>query len=215
MAYPTVSAPYGLIPVNLIGGQVYAGATRMVKIASAYATNIFFGDVVKITTDGTLIKETGTTTANPVGIFMGCQYTNSQGQLTNSQYWPASTVATDAVAYVADDPDLLFKVASVSATTTVAGYGRTLIGSNVSLVQNSGSTVTGDSKVAIDGTSAATTISLPIRIVDVVVDTATGSDTFVEWIVKWNVPYFTLAEGTPNTITWAGGHQYLNPLGIA
>ncbi len=32
MAYPTVSAPYGLQPINLIGGQVFAGATRQLPI---------------------------------------------------------------------------------------------------------------------------------------------------------------------------------------
>jgi hypothetical protein len=47
MAYPTVSKPYGLQPVNLIGGQVFAGATRYRRIASAYATAIFYGDLVK------------------------------------------------------------------------------------------------------------------------------------------------------------------------
>ena len=46
MAYPTVSAPYGLIPVQLLGGRVYAGSTRMIPIASGYATDLLFGDVV-------------------------------------------------------------------------------------------------------------------------------------------------------------------------
>ena len=65
MAYPTVSAPYGLKPVNLIGGQVFAGATRQMEIASGYATSIFFGDLVKRISDGTIQKDTGTTTATP------------------------------------------------------------------------------------------------------------------------------------------------------
>ena len=51
MAYPTVSAPYGLKPINLIGGQVFAGSTRLLPIASAYGTNVFFGDVVKLASD--------------------------------------------------------------------------------------------------------------------------------------------------------------------
>jgi hypothetical protein len=215
MAYPTVSAPYGLIPVNLIGGQSYAGSTRLMRIATSYATSIFFGDVVKQVSDGTVAKDTGTTTLTPVGIFVGCQYTSpTTGQLTFAQYWPASTAATDAMAIVVDDPDVIFKVALVSGTTVVAGLGRTVIGTNLALVQNAGSTVTGDSAVGALTTSSATTISLPIRVIDVVPDTATGSDTFVEVLCKWNAPYFTLAEGTPNTITWAGGHQYLSPLGV-
>ena len=215
MAYPTVSAPYGLKPVNLIGGQVYAGSTRLLKIASGYAANIFYGDVVKLGSSGPIEKDTGTSTAPPVGVFMGCTYTDpSSKQPRWSQYWPTGTVASDAQAYVVDDPDVLFKIAAVSATTTVAFYGQTVIGNNVSLVQNAGSTTTGDSAVAIDGTSAATTVSLPIRIIAGVPDTANAAGEFCEFICKWNAPYITLAEGTPNTVTWAGGHQYLNPTGI-
>jgi hypothetical protein len=215
MAYPTVSAPYGLKPVNLIGGQVYAGSTRLLKIASAYAANIFYGDVVKLVSTGTIEKDTGTTTGTPVGVFMGCTYTDpSSKQPRWSQYWPTGTVASDAQAYVVDDPDVLFKVAAVSSGTTVAFYAQTVVGNNVSLVQNSGSTTTGDSAVAIDGSSAATTVSLPIRIIAGVPDTANSSGEFCEFICKWNAPYITLAEGTPNTVTWAGGHQYLNPTGV-
>jgi hypothetical protein len=215
MAYPTVSAPYGLKPVNLIGGQVYAGSTRLLKIASGYAANIFYGDVVKLVSSGTVEKDTGTSTGTPVGVFMGCTYTDpSSKQPRWSQYWPTGTVASDAQAYVVDDPDVLFKVAAVSSGTTVAFYAQTVVGNNVSLVQNSGSTTTGDSAVAIDGSSAATTVSLPIRIIAGVPDTANSSGEFCEFICKWNAPYITLAEGTPNTVTWAGGHQYLNPTGV-
>jgi hypothetical protein len=224
MAYPTVDAPYGLKPVNLIGGQVFAGATRQFNIASAYDTSIFNGDVVKLVAGGTIEKETGEATATPVGVFLGCSYVNAQGQTIFQQYFPANTAAptgTVITAYVADDPDQLFKAVLVAGNTedgnglTPAYLGRTMIGSNAELVQNAGSTVTGDSKVGIySAAGATTTVSLPIRIVDVVPDTANSSGNFVEFIVKWNAPYITLAEGEPNVVTFAGGHQYLNPTGI-
>ena len=215
MAYPTVSAPYGLKPVNLIGGQVNAGSTRQIPIASGYATSIFNGDVVKLSSDGVLVKETGTTTATPVGVFMGVSYTDPVLKYKLfSQYYPADTVASDIVAYVVDDPDALFKVAVVSGTTVVAGVARTVVGNNVALVQNAGDANTGNSAVAVLSTSAATTASLPSRIIDVVPETVDSSGNYTEVIVKWNAPYFTLAEGAPNTITFAGGHQYLNPLGV-
>ena len=201
MAYPTVSAPYGLKPVNLIGGQVFAGATRQFQIASAYNTSIFNGDLVKIVSDGTIEKDAGTTTATPVGVFLGCSYVNAQGQTIYQQYFPANTAAptgTVITAFVADDPDTLFKVAVVSGTTVVAGVGRTVIGNNMALVQNAGSSTTGDSKVAVLSSSAATTNTLPIRVIDVVPDTATAADTFVELIVKFN---------------W-GMHQYQNATGV-
>jgi hypothetical protein len=199
MAYPTVDAPYGLKPINLVGGQVFAGATRQIPIASGYATNLLNGDVVKLVSDGTLEKDTGTTTATPVGIFLGCRYTDPNlGYELYSQYYPANTVASDIVAYVADDPDQLFKVAVVSGTTVIAGVGRTVVGSNMALVQNAGTVTTGNSKVAVLSTSAATTDTLPIRVIDVVPDTKTGADTFVELVVKWN---------------W-GMHQYQNATGV-
>jgi hypothetical protein len=223
MAYPTVDKPYGLQPINLIGGQVFAGSTRQLKIASGYAANIFAGDVVKLVSTGVIEKDTGTTTATPVGVFVGCQFTNpSTKQIQFQQYWPTGTVAADAVAFVLDDPDVLFKVAAVSSGTTIAFYGQTVIGTNVSLVQNAGSTTTGDSAVAIDGSSAAVTASLPIRIIAGVPDTANSSGNFCEFICKWNAPYAVSTSvytggDTPSVATttvMTGGHQYLNPTGV-
>ena len=201
MAYPTVSAPYGLKPVNLIGGQVFAGSTRLMQIASGYATNIFYGDLVKRISDGTIEKDTGTTTATPVGIFLGVQFTNgSTGQVQQQQFYPASQSiksGTQIFAVVADDPDTLFQVAVVSGTTVITGVGITAIGNNATLVQNAGSTTTGNSAVAILD-STATTNTLPIRIIDVVRDTATAADNFPEVIVKIN----------------ATMHQYNNATGV-
>ncbi len=218
MAYPTVDKPYGLKPINLIGGQVFAGATRQLVITASYATSIFYGDVVTIVSGGTIEKDTGTTTATPVGVFMGCQYTSATtGQLTFSQYYPASLAVkanTNVVAFVSEDPDQLFKVVLVAGTTadgnglTPAFLGRTVIGSNAQLVQNTGSTVTGDSTVGVyTAAGATTTATLPIRIIDVVPDTANSSGNFCELIVKWNAPNVTGQ-------TVAGGHQYLNPTGV-
>jgi len=202
MAYPTVSAPYGLKPVNLIGGQVFAGGTRLMQIASGYATSIFYGDLVKRIADGTIQKDTGEATATPTGIFLGVQFTNgSTGQVQQQQFYPASQAiksGSQIFAVVADDPDTLFQVVSCNATTVVTAMGITAIGSNVALIQNAGSATTGNSAVAINTTTLATTPALPIRIIDVVRDTATGADAFVEFIVKINI----------NT------HQYTTPTGV-
>ncbi len=201
MAYPTVSAPYGLKPVNLIGGQVFAGSTRLMQIASGYATNIFYGDLVQRVAGGTIEKDVGTTTATPCGIFLGVSFTNSStGQVQQQQFYPASQAiksGTQIFAVVADDPDTLFQVAVVSGTTVITGVGITAIGNNASLVQNAGSTTTGNSAVAILD-STATTSSRPIRIIDVVRDTATAADNFPEVIVKIN----------------ATMHQYNNATGV-
>jgi hypothetical protein len=201
MAYPTVSAPYGLKPVNLIGGQVFAGSTRMMEIASGYATNIFFGDLVKRVAAGTIEKDAGTTTATPCGVFMGVSFTNgSTGQVQQQQFYPASQSiksGTKIFAVVADDPDTLFQVAVVSGTTVISGVGISAIGNNGTLVQNAGSTTSGNSAVALLD-STATTITLPIRVIDVVRDTETTADNFPEVIVKIN----------------ATMHQYNNATGV-
>jgi len=125
-------------------------------------------------------------------------------------------VASDAQAYVVHDPDVLFKVATVSSGTTVAFYGPDAVGANAALVQNSGSNTTGDSAIAIDGTSIATTASLPIRIVDIVPDTSNTSNGYCEFICKFNAPYVTISVNLSgaNTATVTGGHAYLNPTGV-
>jgi hypothetical protein len=199
MAYPSVSAPYGLIPINLIGGQVFAGATRQIPIASASATAVFFGDVVKLNSDGTLSKDTGTDAATPVGVFLGCTYTDATYGKTFRQFYPGAVTASDIFAYVADDPDQLYKVAVVSSGTTIGYVNRTSVGNNAVLVQNSGNTTNGNSRVAIDDTTN-TTSTWPVRVIDVVPETATAGNpgSYTEVIVKWN----------------QGMHQYLNPTGV-
>ena len=197
MAYPTVSAPYGLAPVNRIDGMPYAGATRQIPIAASYATAIFYGDTVKLDTSGFLVADTGTNNATPVGVLVGCQYVNSSGQKVQGQYYPASasTATNYAMAYVIDDPMVAFKVAVVSTGTTMATVGRAVVGANMALVQNTGSTVTGDSNVAVLSTSAATTNTLPVRVIDVVPETATGADAFAEVIVKINTHQYNSTTG--------------------
>ena len=199
MAYPTVSAPYGLIPINLIGGQVFAGATRQIPIASASTTAVFFGDVVKLNSDGTLDKDTGTDAATPVGVFLGCTYTDATYGKTFRQSYPGAVTASDIFAYVADDPDQLYKVAVVSSGTTIGYVNRTSVGNNAVLVQNPGNTTNGNSRVAIDNTTN-TTSSWPVRVIDVVPETAFAGypGSYTEVVVKWN----------------QGMHQYLNPTGV-
>jgi hypothetical protein len=184
MAYPVVDAPYGLKPINLIGGQVFAGSTREYAIANGYSTNIFYGDCVALVR-GNLerISVSTGTLGTLVGIFLGCSYTNpTTKQKTWSQYWPASTAAGDAVAIVCDDPDTVFKAVVCSATTTVASGARAMIGQNLAMINNTGSTLTGDSKNAVlaPNDTPATTDALPLRVLGLVTETAVslGSATY-------------------------------------
>jgi hypothetical protein len=218
MAYPTIDKPYGLLPINLIGGQVFAGATRYRRIASAYATAIYYGDTVKLTTDGTIVLADETSTGPSTGfagVFLGCTYIDpTSKQLRFQQYYPGAITpptGTFINAIIADDPDQLFKVVVVSGTTVVTGIQYSAIGSNADLVQNTGSSVTGNSTVAINE-STGTAKTKPVRIIDVIPDTSYvsgGNTLFPEVIVKFNAPSVD-GDGVPS-----GGHAYNNPLGIA
>ena len=203
MAYPSVTQTYGLKPVNRLDGLPYAGAIRQIPIAAAYATAILNGDTVKVDTNGYLVANTTSNSGDSVGVLVGCAYTNSSGQPVQGQFYPASTSTTTALAfgYVVDDPNAVFKVvASSGQTTTPTAFSRALVGSNVALSINTGSTTTGDSYYGIDGASAGTTATLPIRVVDVVPDTATGpanasATTYYEFLVKFNLHQYTDTTG--------------------
>ena len=194
MAYPTVSAPYGFQPINRVDGMPYAGATRQINIAGTYNTAIYAGDLVVVVTGGTLEKYTGTTTGSPVGVFMGVQYVNAQGQVVQAQYYPGTSV-TNAVAYVVDDPMAAFKVAVTNGSSVMSSAARAAIGSNMSVVQGAGSTISGDSGQSVLAGSEATTAALPIRVIDVIPATATGTDTFVELVVKINLHQYNNTTG--------------------
>ena len=175
MAYPVVNAPYGLKPINLIGGQVFAGSTREYAIPYGYATSIFYGDIVGLTRGNVqrLTVETGTL-GTVTGVFLGCSYTNpTTKQKQFAQYWPASTLAGDAVAIVCDDPDTVFKAVVCSATTAVASGARAMIGQNLAMINNTGNVNTGDSANALLAPSdtPATTDALPVRVLGLVPDT--------------------------------------------
>ena len=213
MAYPVVAAPYGLKPINLIGGQVFAGSTRMYPIQYAYSTDIFYGDFV-VLSRGNITRAsvtTGTTLNQTVGIFLGCTFTNPvTKQKQFSQYWPASTAAGDCQAYVCDDPDTVFEAVVCSSGTTIASGAVAMIGCNVSAINNTGNTNTGNSANAILAPSdTPVTTTLPLRIVGVVPDTAVslGSATWSAGTTTLTVSAlpFALPVGTDVSVLTANG----------
>lgn len=202
----TTAAPYGLKPVKRADGLPYAGATSQYLIDPAgEATNIFNGQVVIIGSDGYIAISTATgadlTTNNlggsgvgAIGVFMGCEYVNAQGQLIFSQYYPSGYAApsgTEIKAYVVDDPNVLFQA-------QLDGSGaQTIIGTNTrfAAVQSTstGSTATGRSTSALDATVLTTAAAF--RIVAHVSD---PSDAYPDVLVKFN----------------PGAHSFTNAVGL-
>ena len=158
----SVSSPFGLRPMGTLGGE-YTGGFRQYPILSSESTRICYGDIVKLTDGGsttTIQKDTGTSACTPIGIFLGCRFIDiSTKQLTFSQQW-SGAAHTEGMAYVADDPNILF---AVQADGTVNDDD---LGANVELEQTASNATLGISRVSLDISTTATTASLPVRIVD-------------------------------------------------
>lgn len=207
------AAPYGLRPVNLIGGQPYAGSTRMIKIANAYAANLFYGQPVSVNTSGVVIAETGTSNVaatGVVGVFVGCTYTDPNLKYkVFKQYWPTGTVATDAMAYVVDDPDVVMQAQANGAVA------QTALGANIGFGTSAGDTNTGNSTTPLATGTLNTTATLPLRIVGFVdgPDSAVG-DAYTDVLVKWNMPAAVSSNASNADVTMTYGHAYMNPTGV-
>ena len=198
----TTAAPYGLRPINRVDGMPYAGATTTFLIDPAgYNTNIFYGSVVIINANGYLNISTATgadiTTNNlggngvgAIGVFVGCEYVNAQGQVINSQYYPANTTGV-VTAKVITDPNVIFQ-----AQLDGSG-GQTVLGTNTffAAVQSTstGSTRTGNSTSALDAT--VQTAAAAFRIVGFA---STPGDAYTDVLVKFN----------------PSAHSYLNNVGL-
>ena len=199
----TTATPYGLKAVNHIGGTPYAGSTRLLPIASGYATNIYNGSVVAIVAAGTveIVTDLGNNAdafpAGVIGVFVGCTYTDpNSGNITFSQNWPTATVTADALAYVIDDPDVVFMAQANGAVT------QTDLGNNCFLaaIQATGTGVlaSGVSNTAISSATAVLATH-PFRVVDFVDSpTSTVGDAFTDLLIKFN----------------GISHSYNNPLGV-
>jgi len=199
----TTASPYGLKAVNHIGGTPYAGSTRLLPIASGYGTNIYNGSVVAIVAAGTveIVTDLGNNAdafpAGVIGVFVGCTYTDPNlGTVVFRNNWPTGTVASDAQAYIVDDPDVIF-MAQADGAVTQADLGQN---TNFAAVQSTttGDTTTGNSNSAVSSTTA-TTATIAFRIVDFVDSpTSTVGDAFTDLLIKFN----------------AGIHSYDRGLGV-
>jgi len=198
----TSAAPYGLKPVKRVDGMPYAGATDSFLINPAgYNTNIFNGSVVALNDAGYLILSTATgadvgsnnlggNTVGALGVFVGCEFVNAQGQVIYSQYYPANTTGV-VKAYVVTDPMVVFQ-------GQLDGSGaQTVLGTNTffAAVQSTstGSTTTGNSTSALDAT--VQTAAAAFRIVGFA---STPGDAYTDVFVKFN----------------PSAHSYLNNVGL-
>ena len=211
----STASPYGFRAVNELGGLPYAGSTRQFPINPAgYNTNIFNGSLVYVAASGYLQIATstgadattngfptGTANTGCVGVFVGCTYTNAQGQIIYSQYYPANTASVQGssiTAYVIDDDRAVFQV-QASGIVTFAALG---INTFLSAAQSTstGSTTTGNSTTSVVLESSMVTTTAAFRVVGFanVPGFSTVGDAFTDTLVKFNPGY----------------HSYSNAVGL-
>ena len=189
-----VATPYGLKPQGNTISAAYNQKTRTFRIASTYNTAIGYGDPVVPVTAGTIERDpmtTALTAPGCLGVFLGCSYTDpGTQQKVFRQNWIAGTVATDAIAYVFDDPEGVFQI---QANATLA---QTALFANAAIVSTAPS-ATGYSRVTLQASSIAATTTLPLRIIGFVDGpTSTVGDAFTDVFVKFNFGIHTYHNAT-------------------
>lgn len=200
----STNSPYGLRPINLLGGQSFAGSTRLYAMLSGYTVSIQYGDPVILFAgaagvggvvrrfSATLTATTATNSATLLGVFLGCSYTDPVYGKVFRQNYPGSITASDLQAYVVDDPDTLFQAQFNGSAT------QNYLGANCGLIQTvaGSSSANINSGVSLNLTGATDTATLPIRVVDFVNSTtSTVGDAFTDVIVRINTHFMRTTTG--------------------
>jgi hypothetical protein len=156
-------AAFGLRPIGRVGGTPYTGGQSRYRIAANYGTAIFQGDMVMQVTGGTVEIHADGGTVPIVGVFNGCQYTDpTTGEQRFSNYYPASTNASDLIAFIIDDPMVVFEVQADAAFPVADLFG------NFDVVYTSaGSTTTGISGSELKVTDGGTATTLSLKAIDI------------------------------------------------
>ena len=157
-------AAFGLRPARMMGGAPYSGGQSRYRIASGYSGKIFQGDLVKQVTGGGVERAAASSTVPLVGVFNGCQYTDpTTGETVFKNYYPGSIAASDIIAFVIDDPNVVFEVQADAAFPVADLFG------NFDIVDNAttGDVKSGRSNMELDVTTGATTTTLPLKAIDI------------------------------------------------
>ena len=174
-----VNAPNGFTPLRHLTGGVIR--PQEYPIANGYAATLASGDLVTMTTDGTVIR--GTAGGNALGVFYGVEYIeNSTGDVKFSKVWNANTEVkanTTVKAYVYDDPNITYKV-QCNGTFAAANVGE-LANVTIGTYNSTFGYSTDELDIATLGTG-----SLVLRILRLVDEpnNAAGADAKVEVVIN-------------------------------
>ena len=156
---------FGLRPARQLNGSPFINAQNRYRIAANNTTAIFQGDLVIPTTSGQITRYVAGTSNAVVGVFNGCFYTDPTTQKpTWRNYYPASTNASDIIAFVIDGPDTVFEI-DANASFAVADLFQ-----NYSVTNVSGSTLSGISQVQLDVSTSGTASTFVVQAIDIAQD---------------------------------------------
>jgi hypothetical protein len=170
------NAPYGFRPIRHASG----GTIRQEEysIASGYGTAIGYGHPVELTSTTNQIQIAAAANEDNLGIFVGCKYTDSNGNITYSRYWPASTTGTNIVAYVITDPFVVFSCQGDSvAVTDLGAFADWNAGTTNTTTGNSGA------YLAVSGATGTTGKSM--RILKIIDDGENAAGAYAKIEVMW------------------------------
>lgn len=187
MAYGT-NAANGLVPVKMLNGAAWTGATNTYTITSTYATALYRGDPVTLLNDGTL--GVGVAGAACIGVFWGVKFTDSTGRVRFENYWPGNPgvlTGSTVEALVIDDPATVFTIQETNASA-VAGTPLALadVGLNANFLYTAGVAATGQSKVSLNNESENTTDTLNLKIIGLDPTPGNAVGAFANWLVTLN-----------------------------
>jgi hypothetical protein len=158
------NAAFGLRPVRQMGGAPFSGGQSRYRIASGATTPIFQGDLVTQLTAGVIGRHAATGSVPIVGVFNGCQFTDpDSGEQVFSNHYKGSVSASDIIAFIIDDPNVVFEIQADAALPVADLFG------NFDIVDGSpvGDTKSGRSNMELDVTTGATTATLPLKALDI------------------------------------------------
>ena len=188
-----VAEKYGLRPVRKLDGSPFINAQNRYRIAANYGTPIYQGDLVIPVTGGGIQRAVANTSEMVVGVFNGVFYTDPTTQKpTWKNYYPGTVNASDIVATVIDDPNVVYSIDSDGAFAVADIF------KNFAITNAGGSTQTGISQVQLDyDVSGLTTSGTVLQAIDISQDTnnSTAGSVNVDVLVRINKHFYSQGTG--------------------
>jgi len=155
------SGNFGLRPSRMLGGTPFNNSQNRYRILKNYGSQIFQGDLVAASDNGTIIVA-GATTNPVVGVFNGVFYTDPTTQKpTFKNYYPGTVSANDIIANVIDDPNVVYEI---KADETFANSD---LFANYKIAVGTGDTASGSSRNALDVSTADSSSTFVLQAIDI------------------------------------------------